>query len=215
MKIIYTTLATLIIITSVIHSKSAFVSQIPNGNKYSCTTCHPAGNYGQLNNFGQTSKSHLSAGKINWGESMALLDSDGDGFTNGTELQDPDGNWKQGQPAPGELNLVTNPGDPNSFPNENYVEDFSKVSGMRIYGIYPNPIIEKTNVDISLSVDGYLKFELFNYAGLLICVLQEGFYKSGSYTINLYPLSFLNSGEYFLKVSFNVHSSLEKIFITK
>jgi hypothetical protein len=215
MRIIYTIFATLIIFTTVLQSKSGFVSQIPNGSKYSCATCHPNGNYGQLNDFGKATKLYLSGGKINWVEALALLDSDGDGFSNGVELQDPHGTWKQGDPAPGELSLVTNPGDANSFPNENYVEDFGKVSGMIIKSVYPNPVRERAVIDISFSVAGYFKLELYNYAGLQMCMLEAGYYQPGIYSINLKTLGYLNTGEYFLNFNFNGYQRLEKILIIK
>ena len=51
-----------------------------------------------------------------WGPALAKLDSDGDGFTNGEELQDPNGTWKKGDPNPGTSALVTHPGDASSHP---------------------------------------------------------------------------------------------------
>lgn len=215
MRIIYTIFATLIIMTSILQSKSGFVSQIPNGNKFSCITCHPNGNYGQFNDFGKATKSFLSSGKINWGEAFALLDSDGDGFSNGVELQDSQGIWKQGENAPGDIGLVTNPGDANSFPNENYVEDFSKVSGMIINRIYPNPIKDRAYVDLYFTVSGFFSIELYNYAGLKLFVLEAGYYKPGSYSINLISLDYLNSGEYFLKLNFNKYQRIDKILVIK
>ncbi len=38
---------------------------------------------------------------VQWGPALAALDSDGDGFTNGEELQDPNGTWEVGSAAPG------------------------------------------------------------------------------------------------------------------
>ena len=35
-----------------------------------------------------------------------LWTSDGDGFTNGQELQDPDGTWSTGNPNPGDVSKV-------------------------------------------------------------------------------------------------------------
>ena len=45
-----------------------------------------------------------------WGPALAGLNADGDGATNGAELQDPTGAWSVGQPQPGTPALVTNPG---------------------------------------------------------------------------------------------------------
>ncbi len=82
-----------------------FVSRIPNGSIASCSTCHTSG-FG-FNPFGQSFKNN----KWTWNATLAGLDSDGDGLTNGQELGDPNGT---GTPTPGAW--VSNPGDPHSNP---------------------------------------------------------------------------------------------------
>lgn len=212
MKLFFTIFFTVLIAISAF-SRSGWVTQIPNGNKNSCNNCHPSGNYGQTNEFGKAAGFYVSGGKVNWGEALALLDSDGDGFTNGAELQDPDGKWIQGNPAPGDFALVTNPGDASSFPNENYVEDFTKICGLRINSIYPNPITDNSIINFEIFKQGYLKVELYNYAGLIITLLEEDNYKIGNYIINFKSIKYLNSGEYFLKIYFNGYSCIEKIIV--
>jgi hypothetical protein len=83
------------------------VGYIPNGTVYSCDACHFSGNY-FLHDYGDAGRT--------WTVDLARMDSDGDGFTNGEELQDPDGTWSRGQPDPGDPGLVTNPADPNDYP---------------------------------------------------------------------------------------------------
>ncbi len=88
---------------------SSYVSRIPNGSAFSCTTCH--GSSGPpLNNFGTD---FLNAG-ARWNSSLAALDSDGDGFTNGAELGDPNGTWVAGNPNPNVT--ASNPGNASSRP---------------------------------------------------------------------------------------------------
>lgn len=90
-----------------------YVNNIPNGTVFSCSNCHPSATvYKPLRSFGSDYKSN---GKV-WSLTLASLDSDGDGYTNGVELQDPNGTWVKGQPDPGNQTLVSNPGDPNSTP---------------------------------------------------------------------------------------------------
>lgn len=91
--------------------------QIPNGNDFGCANCHvSASGGGSRNAFGQAVENGFLNGSganasVNWNASLAAADSDGDGFTNGTELGDPDGD---GNPTAGAT--VTNPGDATSFP---------------------------------------------------------------------------------------------------
>lgn len=87
--------------------------QIPNGRKLNCLNCHSSEGGGDIRNpFGRQVDDGFLAqdGTVIWGPELAHLDADGDGRTNGQELQDPDGAWQPGQPQPGVLNLVTNPG---------------------------------------------------------------------------------------------------------
>ena len=96
--------------------------QIPNGFTIGCANCHvnPAGD-GARNAFGSAVESEFLSGSgasatVVWNSSLARLDSDGDGATNGEELQDSSGSWRSGQAAPGTASLMTNPGDASSTP---------------------------------------------------------------------------------------------------
>ena len=91
------------------------VNQVPNGSKFSCMTCH-TGSGGPRNLFGQAIEGGFldGNGDVTWNATLAGLDSDGDGVSNGAELQDSNGTWSIGQPQPGDINLVTNPGDATS-----------------------------------------------------------------------------------------------------
>src|SRR5690606_6984166 len=69
-------------------------SQMPNGNVFGCATCHinPGGG-GPRNPFGLAVQAIVRPGLPDrfWTEELAVLDSDNDGFTNGEEVGDPDG----------------------------------------------------------------------------------------------------------------------------
>ncbi len=111
-------------ITAVI-SRSFRVEKIPNGNKFMCGNCHlnPGGG-GARNAFGKAVEARVTPGGFQdfWDSQLASIDSDGDGFSNGVELQDPEGKWRPGQPNPGNPSEVSNPGDPNSVPNVSSLE---------------------------------------------------------------------------------------------
>lgn len=97
-------LATLLATPSA-HALPSYVSLVPNGAVFSCATCHTAPP--TLNPFGMA----FEENNLTWNALFASRDSDGDGFSNGTELGDPTGS---GTPTPGAT--VTNPGDSTSHP---------------------------------------------------------------------------------------------------
>lgn len=90
------------------------LDRIPNGAWRSCGTCHVSpGGGGPRNAFGQDFAAHGP-----WGSTLAALDSDGDGYTNGQELLDPAGAWTYGAPSPGPSDESTDPGQPHSDMDE-------------------------------------------------------------------------------------------------
>lgn len=98
-------------------ARSNRVNQVPN-NEWNCSLCHqnPAGS-GPRTDLGKQVEQHLSDpvrdADVDW-QAIYDLDADGDGFTNGEELGDPNGDWEIGDDDPqGE---VTNPNDPNDKP---------------------------------------------------------------------------------------------------
>jgi hypothetical protein len=58
----------------------------------------------------------FAAAGFTWNPTFALDDSDGDGFSNGWELQDPAGTWVSGTANPGDSTAVSNPAFANSVP---------------------------------------------------------------------------------------------------
>jgi hypothetical protein len=83
------------------------VQQVPNGPDFSCNVCHEQGNTGYVNAFGVQVLEALSNQNVVWSE-LAQRDADGDGYSNGLELGDPDGTWRRGDPHPS--GRATNPG---------------------------------------------------------------------------------------------------------
>ncbi len=95
-----------------IQARSSYVNRIPNGSKNRCANCHiRSSGGGPRNAFGLDVATALRQGPNFWSSILASLDSDGDGFTNGEELGDADGD---GAPEAGAS--VTLPGDSTDFP---------------------------------------------------------------------------------------------------
>ena len=95
-------------------ARSKRVNQIPNGSALGCASCHVTPG-GPRTLFGQEiERNYLTqpggGGDVVWNAMLAMLDSDGDGVSNGRELGDPDGDGTVDSSI-----QVTNPGDPNSF----------------------------------------------------------------------------------------------------
>ena len=102
-----------------------YVTRVPNramaendvGMLRACITCHDNADGGAgcedaggsrpcLNPFGTEFRTR----GFLWDETLAAMDADGDGFTNGQELQDPTGMWRPGMEDPGIVEYVTRPG---------------------------------------------------------------------------------------------------------
>ena len=101
--------------------------QVPN-NVWNCGLCHvSSGGGGARTNFGEDVKEYgTEAGNVNWA-SMCELDSDGDSFTNGQELGDPECTWLFGDTNPAAM--VTNPVDPESYPIEETAGEMMPTAG--------------------------------------------------------------------------------------
>lgn len=93
-------------------ARSFRVEQIPNGRSWTCDSCHGRAGLTPdlLTPFGRDVYDTLDSSDVVWSV-LWQLDSDGDGFTNGHELGDPDGAWRRGDPNPDQP--TSNPGVPN------------------------------------------------------------------------------------------------------
>lgn len=118
----------IILLFSEIEGRDFRVGQVPNGFRNSCNTCHTNGGGTPRNEFGKMVEARFldSGGNVLWGPELAMLDSDGDGVTNGQELQDPYGMWTSG--ASGNSALVTNAGLASSVPTKKLTVNFASMN---------------------------------------------------------------------------------------
>jgi len=91
-------------------ARSNRVSQFPHGSAFGCDACHTSA--GGLTDFGFDSYTYTTNGNMTW-KSLAAKDSDGDGYSNGVELGDPNGNWTTGSATPGGNYTDPNDADDN------------------------------------------------------------------------------------------------------
>lgn len=93
------------------------VSDIPNGSKFTCLTCHGELEAKTFTTFGTNARQNLEdsgpiqEAHVEWA-GLCPLDSDGDGATNGQELGDPNCMWVKGQGNP--AGSISNPGQADS-----------------------------------------------------------------------------------------------------
>jgi hypothetical protein len=166
--------------------------------------CHenPGGGSNNLNPLGEDVLASLGEqkdGPVDWSYIYAL-DSDGDGYSNGQELLDPDGVWTPQSPDPSDPELVTNPGD---------IDDF------------PSSIKEEIN-DINLTLDGDrihitgsgarsldIEIRLVNSIGKIV------YHNRVRYTLNTVSIDIrgLSTGKYFLIIEKDNHSYFRQFFI--
>ena len=174
------------------------VDQVPNGNKYGCLTCHN-GYGGPRNPFGQEIEANFldnpsdkSNANVQWGPELAALDSDGDSASNGEELQDPNGEWMSGQINPGETDLVSNPGDPESTTNIN-LRAFALPGLFELEQNYPNPFNPSTTIAFQLPQHATVTLRIYNALGEPVRTLANERLSAGSYSLTWDGLN--DSGE--------------------
>ena len=145
------TLLTLLIANTTMDARPWRVDQIPNGKKFGCINCHSSSSGRSLNFFGLIVDTKVGKGSRAqfWNVQLASLDSDGDGYTNGEELGDPDGDGTA--TADGQL---TNPGYSSSL------------------SVFPDPSpnikieVNEDNISISVKVNEQFRWENTRYESI-------------------------------------------------
>ncbi len=219
LTILLTVFFVIIINYTDIHSREFRAAQLPNGSINSCANCHvsPQGG-GQLTSFGRTvSDDYLdNSGNVIWSSSLASRDSDGDGFTNGTELQDPEGNWTFGQPGPGDPEIVYNPGDASSKPD---ISSISAGNYLSAVSISPNPFSDDTAIDYSMKHGGVVSLFIVSTNGEIVKTITGNYLTAGNHRFiwdgkddNGIDLS---AGQYSAVLQFDKKAVVKRIYYLK
>ncbi|UCH78550.1 MAG: hypothetical protein JSU81_00970 [Candidatus Coatesbacteria bacterium] len=90
MKRISTAMVLILASATVALAHGSYVRRVPNGSAFSCNTCHTEKKF----------QDDFKNNGLKWNRALAIKDSDGDGASNGVELQDPGGTWRENNPDP-------------------------------------------------------------------------------------------------------------------
>ena len=204
-----------------IHARDFRVNQIPNGSVNSCRNCHTSSFGGARNDFGSEIEANYldnagSSGNVTWGSQLAQIDSDGDGFTNGWELGDPDGNWVIGNDDPGSTQFVTNPGDASSL-DVQYAANGE--SSFMLYQNHPNPFNPSTNIHYYLPTESDVEISIYDIMGNKIRSLSNDGGRVGINTVfwdgaNDHGQS-VSGGVYLYKLEAGEFSQTKKMIMLK
>lgn len=139
------------------------VNQLPNGSRNRCANCHfNAGGGGPRNEFGQAVQAITgTSSRAFWSAALAGQDSDGDGFTNGEELGDPDGD---GKPTAGAAVFL--PGDADSHPVANEAPVVS-LTGPAEGAVFTAPALAQVTAEASDADGTIARVEFFTNGRLL------------------------------------------------
>lgn len=184
-KTYYLILFLFLIIPELLCARGFRVTQIPNGAKFSCNTCHTNGGGTPRNEFGLAVEALIGISSIEfWNQDFAAQDSDGDGFSNGVELQDPDGVWTFGSPDPGQFEAVSHPGDNDDIPDlTNIMKLSEKPNNYFLGNNFPNPFNPSTNISFNLMNGSNVILEIYNSLGQKVISLVDKYYTEGNFTV--------------------------------
>jgi hypothetical protein len=183
------------ILSSKLFALPEYTYRIPNSYKNLCSNCHlqDDSSDNKRNPFGLD----FAANGKKWSTVLAKLDSDGDGFTNGQELEDPLGIWNGD--TLGMSPTVTRPGDPNSRPTSINLADIP------IFEIAPNPAKENINLRFSISQRESFELSIIDINGVVVNRISVSNNKGDFQNYNLVlkdennaPLA---SGLYFIQIA--------------
>jgi hypothetical protein len=184
-KIYYLIILSLLFSSSLVIGRGFRVTQIPNGSKFSCNTCHTNGGGTPRNEFGLAVEDIIGISSIEfWNQDFAAQDADGDGFSNGVELQDPNGEWTFGSADPGQLEAVSHPGDNDDIPEVTNVSKLSKnINNYFLGNNFPNPFNPSTTISFNLINGSKIILEIYNSLGQKVITLADRYYSKGNSTV--------------------------------
>ncbi len=152
---------------------------IPWGTTLSCTACH----------WDDQFRFDLQGNFYIWNMTLANMDSDGDGYSNGAELQDPRGLWHPLDPDPGNPDSISNPDDHLNIPGQGLgIEDEVPVSyPPKAYALaqnYPNPVSNGTDIAYAIPKNERVDLTIYTVSGRAVRQLVSAEQREGRYTVH-------------------------------
>lgn len=195
-----------------LNSKAFRVFQLPNGSVNSCENCHNSRfGGGPLNSFGQQVwQSGLAGGNVDW-QALYNLDADGDGFTNGQELLDPNGEWSTGMEDPGNASDVTKPYDSESKPLSVWSNYITRPT------VTPNPSSSVFNINFNVKSPGFLEARVVDLKGNFISQIENNYYVLGDVNLSWNGMTEIGipapKGIYLLMIKIGNSVKVEKLVL--
>ena len=216
-KIIYIIALALILILpgQYLSTKPERVAQIPNGSKFACLSCHNNMLGNGFTPFGLAiATNFLKNGVVQWNANLAGIDSDKDGYSNGLELLDPQGTWKQGDPDPG---VAANAGNPGLASSKPVINDVIEFFANKEIGVSPNPMTNQAEISFDITQGSHVMVDIINLNGQRIALLGEDNASSGhlSFSWNVTDLNGnkVSPGLYLVRVFFDGSMIAKKILV--
>jgi len=81
----------------------------------------------------------------------------------------------------------------------------------RSFSVYPNPAAGRTSISFALERDASVRLEVLDVAGRILETLENGYLTAGSYSFEVSE----NSGIYFVRLTVNGESKIERLVVVK
>ena len=204
-KIRYSAALAILALCVAAFASSSYPGKFPNCSKITCGTCH-SGSSGFYNDF--------AANNHTWDATLAHLDSDGDGFTNGEDLQDTAGTHPDCA-ASGDTSKITKPNDVSSYPvTSSVIGENRTITGGLSLSISSVPGIGNKCFSFTMRQNGWAELSIMNIQGQSVARICSADYGEGPHSV-IWDASHNPDGFYFAVLKAAGRTYTQKILLIK